>query len=82
MRLRKNVHDAAWSFEQVFKQNIVKPEHAGVLVFVSEEQRSQADVDKSLRLLGSMTRVINLAEGDEGQKEFEALAALPALLKP
>jgi hypothetical protein len=74
VRLRKNVHDTAWSFEQIFKQNIVAPERTGVLVCVNEEQRLQADVDRSLRLLGSMTRVINLAEGDEGRKEFEALA--------
>ena len=74
--LRKNVHDTAWSFEQVFKQKIIEPMHAGVLVYVNEEQRSQPDVDKSLRLLDSMTRVINLAHEDQGRKEFEALAAM------
>ncbi len=77
VRLRKNVHDTAWSFEQVFKQNIVPKDHAGVLVYVNEDQRSQPDVDKSLKLLGSMTRVINLWDEREGLIEFEALAALP-----
>lgn len=76
-RLRKNVHDAAWSFEQVFKQRIVQPENAGVLVYVTEEQQSQPDVDKSLRLLGSLTRVINLRDERLGQQEFEPLAKLP-----
>jgi hypothetical protein len=77
IRLRKNVHDTAWSFEQVFKQQIVTPDNAGVLVCVGDEQGSQPDVDKSLRLLASMTRVINLAEEERAIKEFEPLLTLP-----
>jgi len=76
-RLRKNVHDTAWSFEQVFKQKIVEPQNAGVLVYVTPEQEAQPDVDKSLRLLGSLTRVINLRDERLGQQEFEPLAQLP-----
>jgi hypothetical protein len=76
-RLRKNVHDAAWSFEQVFKQKIVEPKNAGVLVYVTEEQQAQPDVDNSLRLLGSLTRVINLRNEQIGRQEFEPLAKLP-----
>ena len=76
-RLRKNVHDAAWSFEQVFKQRIVDPQQAGVLVYVTPEQEAQPDIDKSLKLLGSLTRVINLRNDEAGQQEFEPLAKLP-----
>lgn len=76
-RLRKNVHDAAWSFEQVFKQRIVEPQNAGVLVYVTPEQAAQSDIDKSLKLLGSLTRVINLRDAQVGQQEFEPLAKLP-----
>lgn len=77
VRLRKNVHDTAWSFEQVIKQQIVAPDATGVLVYLSEEQAAQPDVDRSLRLLRSMTRVINLHDGDQGRAEFEPLAAVP-----
>ena len=76
-RLRKNVHDAAWSFEQVFRQKIVEPKNAGVLVYVTPEQETQPDVEKSLRLLGSLTRVINLRDERAGELEFEPLAQLP-----
>lgn len=76
-RLRKNVHDVAWSFEQVFNQHIVEPQNAGVLVYVTEEQETQPDVEKSLRLLGNITRVINLRNEQQGQTEFAPLAQLP-----
>ncbi len=76
-RLRKNVHDAAWSFEQVFKQRIVDSQNAGVLVYVTKEQETQPDVEKSLKLLRSLTRVINLRDDLAGQQEFEPLAKLP-----
>jgi hypothetical protein len=76
-RLRKNVHDVAWSFEQVFKQRIVEPQNAGVLVYVTEEQEIQPDIDRSLKLLRSLTRVINLRDERTGQLEFEPLAKLP-----
>jgi hypothetical protein len=77
VRLRKNVHDTAWCFEQIFKQKIITPEDGGVLVYVTDEQKNQTEVEKSLRLLGSMTRVVNLWKEDEGMSEFAELAALP-----
>jgi hypothetical protein len=77
-RLRKNVHDAAWSFEQVFKQGIVDSQNAAVLVCVTKEQEAQPEVAKSLQLLGSLTRVINLRDEPVALREFESLAQLSA----
>jgi hypothetical protein len=76
-RLRKNVHDVAWSFEQIFNQRIVEPENAGVLVYVTEEQETQPDVERSLRLLGNLTRVINLRDEQQSQAEFVPLSRIP-----
>ena len=76
-RLRKNVHDVAWSFEKVFDQRIIEPQNAGVLVYATEEQEAQPDVKRSLQLLGSMTQVINLRDVPRAEAEFAPLAQLP-----
>lgn len=76
-RLRKNLHDVAWSFEQVFRQQIVEPQNAGVLVYATEEQEAQPEVAKSLQLLRNMTRVINLRDEQQGRREFALLAEMP-----
>lgn len=76
-QLRKNVHDTTWSLEQVFNQKIVQPDKAAVLVYVTPEQEAQTDVERSLRLLRSMVKVINLRDEQVALKEFEDMAKLP-----
>lgn len=75
--LRKTVHDSAWMFEKVIQRDIIAPEQGGVLVYATEEDQEDRNISDALDELGSVTRVLNLADHDEALHEFETLAALP-----
>jgi hypothetical protein len=72
--LKRNVHDVAWMFEKVIASGAIPSERGGVLVYPSEEQMADGEVERSLQLLGSITRVLNLREADRVRSEFEQLA--------
>jgi len=75
--LSRNVHHVAWMFEKVIQTKVISPDQGGVLVYPTEEQSSDPDVRKSLSMLGSITRVLNLQEFDRVRDEFSQLANLP-----
>jgi hypothetical protein len=49
-----------------------------LLVDATPEQISQIEVDKSIRLLGSMSRVVNIHNETEALAEFGAAAQILA----
>jgi hypothetical protein len=74
--LTRNVHHVAWMFEKVIDQEIIAPEQGGVLIYPTTEQLQDGEVDRLLRMLSSMTRILNLQDYNDVRKEFESLATL------
>ena len=74
--LRKTVHDAAWMFEKVVTAGIICPEQGAVLVNASPEQRADSEVERSLKVIASVTRVLNLNDYEAVLAEFQALHGL------
>ena len=75
--VQRNLHDTTWRLEQVIRQNIITADKTVVLVDVTAEQQALPEAEKSLRLLGSMARVINLQDEPLALAEFQAVARLP-----
>lgn len=77
LTLRKTVHDCAWMFSQVLKAQILPDASLGAaLVVVPEEQRDEPDIVKSIAVLGTVTRVIDLARHEaDVLTEFRSLHA-------
>jgi hypothetical protein len=73
--LKKNFHDAAWTFEKVIDAKIIERERTGALVYVADEQRSDSQIQNALQVLGSVTRVINLNDREVALQEFLRVAA-------
>lgn len=72
--MRKNVHDAAWMFDKVTSSKLIQHDKTGALVYVSEEQQAESDISRLLKVLGSVTRVINLRNRTEAMSEFRNAA--------
>ena len=73
--LKKNFHDAAWTFEKVIEAKIIERERTGALVYVSDEQQSDYQIQNALAVLASVTRVINLKDREVALQEFQRVAA-------
>lgn len=77
-QLQKNRDATAWMLESLLNTNVITPDRTVVLVDATPEQISQTEVDKLIRLLGSMSRVVNIHNEAEALAEFGAAAQLPA----
>lgn len=77
-QLQKNRDATAWMLESLLNTNVITPDRTVVLVDATPEQISQTEVDKTIRLLGSMSRVVNIHNEAEALAEFGAAARLPA----
>ena len=76
--LRKTVDAAAWMFEQVTASQIITPDHGGALVLVTAEQQGDPDIRRSVEILGTVTRVLNVADRDTVLSEFQHLPGMAA----
>jgi hypothetical protein len=74
---RKSVHDAAWMFERVTEAKILDRQGAVSLVYLPDAP-VEADAQRWLRVLGAVSRVLNVHDTAEAEKEFRGLAALTA----
>ncbi|MCP9827137.1 hypothetical protein KBZ19_01355 [Synechococcus sp. L2F] len=77
-QLQKNRDATAWMLERLLNANVITSDRTVLLVDATPDQLSQAEVDKSIRLLGSMSRVVNILNETEALAEFGAAAQLPA----
>ncbi|MCX5960672.1 MAG: hypothetical protein NT053_12860 [Cyanobacteria bacterium] len=77
-QLQKNRDATAWMFESLMKSDIITSDKIVLLVDATAEQISQAEVEKSIRLLSSMSRVVNILDEAGALAEFGAAAQLPA----
>lgn len=76
-QLQKNRDATAWMLESILKANLITSDKTVLLVDATPEQISQNEVDKSIRLLGSMSRVVNIFNESEALAEFDAAARIP-----
>jgi hypothetical protein len=75
---QKNIHDAAWTFQNVSKARIIPPEDTAALVFIREEQKKDDELRRYLDELKTVTRVIDLGNEDGRKRalhEFTEVAA-------
>jgi len=75
--LQKNRDATAWMLESLLNTNVITLDKTVLLVDATPEQIAQTEVDKSIRLLGSMSRVVNIHNEAEALAEFGAAAQLP-----
>ena len=74
--LKKTVDASAWMFDRVCRAQFIKKEQGVALVYVSPDQMNDPEVNRSLHVLNSVARVVNLSEREHASDEFKALAAL------
>jgi hypothetical protein len=75
---RRNVDAAAWMFENVVREGFIRKEEGAALILLPEDGRQDdVETERLLTVLGSVTRVLNVAQSDEAINEFRAVAALP-----
>jgi len=77
-QLQKNRDATAWMLESLLNTNVITADKTVLLVDATPEQISQTEVDKSIRLLGTMSRVVNIHNEAEALAEFGDAAQLPA----
>ncbi len=77
-QLQKNRDATAWMLESLLNTNVITADKTVLLVDATPEQISQTEVDKSIRLLGTMSRVVNIHNEAEALAEFGSAAQLPA----
>jgi hypothetical protein len=66
----KTVHHCAWMFEKVVSDQRLPLERCVALVNVPEERAAEPDVDRHLKVLRSVARVVNVAEPAAAAAEF------------
>jgi hypothetical protein len=76
--IQKNRDATAWMFESILTNHLLTADKNVLLVDATPEQASQVEVEKTLRLLGSMSRVVNIHNEGEALAEFGAAAQIPA----
>ncbi len=74
--LRKATHHSAWMFDRVIQAKIIQRNQGGVLVHVPPEQARDPEVGQALRVLESVTRVLNLTDAEKVRAEFLQLRGL------
>ena len=68
--LRRTVHDSAWMFEKVVENGIIKRDQAIALVYATEDLKHDPEINWSFEVLGSVARVVNLADQMDAVSAF------------
>lgn len=74
--LRKTVHDSAWMLEKVVQAELIGRDRTAAIVYVTDDQLTDAGVTEALRVLASVSRVLNLNDEVSVRDEFAGLANL------
>lgn len=61
----KNVHSAAWKFQQVLNNELTDENHTFALVYATPEQLQDEQVDTAISILSSVGKVFNLHEQED-----------------
>ena len=73
--LRRAVHDSAWMFEKVVENGHTDQASCVSLVYSPPQQRTD-EADQLLRVLGVVSKVVDVSDEAHALAEFEAVAAL------
>jgi hypothetical protein len=73
--MRRSVHDSAWMFEKVVENGHTDRGSCVSLVYSPPQQRTD-EADQLLRVLGVVSKVVDVSDETRALAEFEAVAAL------
>lgn len=76
-QIQKNRDATAWSLEHLLEAQTITPDKIVLLMDATPEQQAQTEVDKTIRLLASMSRIVNIRNENVALAEFETAARLP-----
>ena len=76
--IQKNRDATAWMLESLLENNLVTRDKTVLLVDATPKQIAQSEVDKTLKLLGSMSHVVNIHNEAEALAEFSLAAQIAA----
>lgn len=76
-RIQKSRDATAWSLEHLLDSQTITSEKIVLLMDATPEQQTQPEVDKTIRLLQSMSRIVNIHNENDVLAEFESAARLP-----
>ena len=74
--VKKTVDATAWMFDRVVSTGIIRPEQGAVFVYVTDDQRADQEVERSLSVLASVSRVFNVGEREPLLQELRQLPLL------
>jgi hypothetical protein len=74
--LSKTVDATAWMFEKVVAGNIVPEDDAVSLIYVAQDQKDDQEIARGIRVLGSVSRVVNLHDDRAALREFKNLPVI------
>ncbi|HUB65937.1 MAG TPA: hypothetical protein VL981_00465 [Candidatus Methylacidiphilales bacterium] len=71
----RNVDSAAWQFDKVTSKGIISKDNGVALIKPTEEQMRDEEILKSISVLGTVARVINLTREEISlEREFDSMA--------
>lgn len=76
-RIQKSRDAMAWVLESLTTSQIITPDKAVLIVAATPEQQSQVEVEKTFKLLGSMSRIVNVLDEPQAEATFAEAAKLP-----
>lgn len=76
-RIQKSRDAMAWTLESLINGNVVTQEQAVLIVDETPERQSETEVEKTLKLLGSMSRLVNIQDTAQAEAVFDEAAKLP-----
>jgi hypothetical protein len=76
-RIRKSRDAMAWTLESLINGKVVTAYQAVLIVDETPERQSDTEVEKTLRLLGGMSRLVNIQNPVEVEAVFAEAAKLP-----
>jgi len=75
--IQKSRDATAWAFESLMKAKIITFDKVMLIIDAKPELQSQLEVEKTIRLLGSMSRIVNVSNEQEAEAAFAEAARLP-----
>jgi hypothetical protein len=76
-RIQKSRDAMAWTLESLINGKVVTSDQAVLIVDETPERQSETEVDKTLRLLGGMSRLVNIQNPVQAEAVFAEAAKLP-----
>lgn len=76
-RIQKSRDAMAWTLESLINGKVVSSDQAVLIVDETPERQSETEVEKTLKLLGGMSRLVNIQNPAQAEAVFAEAAKLP-----